>query len=216
MKRLIAIGDIHGMRDKLAAIIELIRPDNDTRIILLGDLLDRGENSKGVLDLVLKLRQRFDLQCVRGNHDQFYIDWQNGDEEAAATAIMNGGIHTLQSYGYDIGEAERFRLPQEHYKYLASQPLSIETENHFFCHAGCRPGIALADQTSHDLLWIRNDFHQSDYDWGKVVVTGHSPVREPVIKPNLIRLDTGACRNPERGYGKLTACDVLSGELWQS
>lgn len=215
-QRLIAIGDIHGHKEKLEQLVELIKPDEDTKIIILGDFVDRGPDSKGVIDLLLDFRKSVDCQVLLGNHETFLLGWHDGNVASAVMALRNGGTQTLLSYGFEEGDIDMFQLPPAHEEFLRSLPVSIETEHHFFCHAGVRPGVPLDAQTEHDLLWIREPFISSGYDWGKIIVCGHSPVAEPVVKPNMIRLDTGATHSRESGYGHLTACDVLRGNFWRT
>jgi serine/threonine protein phosphatase 1 len=120
---------------------------------------------------------------------------------------MNGGVETLNSYHV----SEQWPVPSTHHTFLAELKNYYETEKHIFVHAGLRPGIPLAGQSDKDLLWIRQDFLRSNYDWGKVVVYGHTPLNNPLLTETRIGLDSGCV------YGrKLTCCDVLTDQLWQA
>ncbi len=152
-----------------------------------------------------------------GNHDRFMIRFLEGRDDPTRWA-MNGGAATWLSYGVE-GRAPRgtpdpaiwlraelvYRVPQEHVAFLSGLRLSHVEGDYLFVHAGIRPGVALEEQDPEDLLWIRDQFLESNADHGKVVVHGHSPSHQPELRANRIGIDTGACYG-----GPLTAL-VLEG-----
>lgn len=204
--RLLAIGDIHGCHDQLAALLAKVKPQPSDRLVFLGDYIDRGPRSKEVVELVLSLRQRCpDTIFLKGNHEAMLEDYLVRGERLQF--LRNGGDATLASYGA-AGAAE---IPQAHRDFFNNLRLYYETDSFIFVHAGLRPGVQLAGQREQDLLWIREEFLSSSYDWGKTVVFGHTPRTSPLITPTRIGLDTGAVYG-----GLLSCCEVRSGQLWQA
>lgn len=206
--RVYAIGDIHGRLDLLERAVTAIRRDVDEHgldalTITLGDYVDRGPASRGVLDLLAGNPFPTPYVALKGNHEavfeRFLITAEGGDHWR-----QFGGLETLHSYGVPVADvmmgrnfeiaAERLReaLPGEHRAFLASLQTSHTLGGYFFCHAGVRPGVALAQQSDVDLLWIREEFLDSTQDFGKIVVHGHTPVDSPDVRPNRINIDTGA------------------------
>jgi serine/threonine protein phosphatase 1 len=204
-RRLLAIGDIHGCRAQLEQLLEQVAPGSDDRVVFLGDYIDRGPDSAGTIDLLLAFGRRFpESVFLRGNHEQMLADYLAGRERLIF--LSNGGLKTLQSYRED----GRWPLPPEHQEFFAALRPCYESEHYIFVHAGLRPGVPLATQSEDDLLWIRHEFIDSDFDWGKTVVYGHTPLKEPLLSARRIGLDTGCV------YGrKLTCCDVLNRTIWQ-
>jgi serine/threonine protein phosphatase 1 len=188
--RLLAVGDIHR---------------ND-QVVFLGDYSDRGPDPRGVIDYLLKFRQQCpDTVFLKGNHEAMLLDYLEGRNRLLY--LMNGGAVTLD--GYSPGG--RVLLPPEHLDFFRRLRLYFETDEFIFVHAGLRPGTEPADQSPEDLLWIRDEFLESDYDWGKTVVFGHTPLRNPYFSDRRIGLDTGA------GHGhSLTCCEVRRRECWSA
>jgi len=196
MGKIFAIGDIHGCRAKLEALIPRIGidSDNDT-LVFIGDYIDRGPDSKGVVDLVLDLKEEIrTVICLKGNHEEMFLDYLchgRGKE----IYLLNGGDATIASYGYRrTGERGTIDVPESHMDFFRSLLLWYETDQYIFVHAGLRDRIPLEDQDVHDLLWVRYEFIRSSYDFGKTVVFGHTPVshEEPLFLPGRIGIDTGA------------------------
>lgn len=209
--RIYAVGDIHGRDDLLADL--LARIEQDARrgepfrniLIFLGDYVDRGLQSKQVLDrLTGPAPAGFERVFLKGNHEQALLQFLN-DAAFGKTWKYYGGLETLHSYGIteltltdDPAAFERARvefnaaLPEAHRLFLDALQLSAEFGGYFFAHAGVRPGIALHRQIEEDLLWIRDDFLESSSSYGKVVVHGHTPREEVVVRSNRIGVDTGA------------------------
>jgi len=205
-KRLLAFGDIHGCLAELNQLLESVAPAADDQLVFLGDYIDRGPDSAGVIDRLLELRrQQPDAVFLRGNHEQMLLDFL--DNGSPGHFLANGGAETIASYR----QGDRWPPPPDHLDFFRNLRTLYETENFIFVHAGLRPGIALEEQDDQDLLWIRWEFLESDADWGKPVVFGHTPRQTPLLGRNRIGLDTGCV------YGRqLTCCDLLSGRIWQA
>ena len=209
--RIYAVGDIHGRLDLLRDLHRRIAedaaqaPERAKTIVYLGDYIDRGLESRGVIDCLLDLALA-DVATVhlRGNHEdialRFLDDFGNG-----AGWIRLGGDATLYSYGVqlrgptseqrtliDAQLSLRENLPERHLAFLRSLETHYEAGDYFFVHAGVRPGVALADQATEDLIWIRDAFLKSTADHGRVVVHGHSISLKAEHRPNRINIDTGA------------------------
>lgn len=226
-QRLYAVGDVHGRLDLLDALLDAIaaddagRPPRATTIIFLGDLIDRGPDSRGVVERLLALsRGATPTRFLMGNHEQVFLRALEGDVQALRFLIRIGGRETLLSYG--IGEAEYRALdyedlialaqrlvPEAHRAFLAGFEPWIEVGDYLFVHAGVRPGIAIEEQSTSDLCWIRDEFLRHRDSFGKMVVHGHSITHEVDLKPNRIGIDTGAFAS-----GRLTAIGLDGEERW--
>lgn len=213
--RLYAVGDIHGCADLLDALMDKIAAEESaalrTQLVFLGDYLDRGPDSRGVIDRLLAVRQkRPDTVFLKGNHEDAFLDFLL-DPGANADWIEWGGETTLQSYGVRAADKVISRLnetmPDEHRRFLEALPLTAVFGDYLFVHAGVRPGVPLDQQQERDLLWIRGEFHRAPKEKrpDKIVVHGHEPERKPVDAGWRIGVDTGACFT-----GRLTAV-VLEG-----
>ncbi len=205
--RVYAIGDVHGRADLLRRLLRLIELDaHEARpvpaknvLVYLGDYVDRGPESKGVLDiLVAAPPPGFEVVCLLGNHEDLLLNFLD-DPQHGRHWLHNGGKATVASYGVDATlepEPMRARLlkamPKSHLAFLRRLPLQSAFGDYAFVHAGVRPGIPLKYQSRDDLLWIREEFLDSDQDFGKVVVHGHTPMRQAILAPTRISLDTGA------------------------
>jgi serine/threonine protein phosphatase 1 len=207
--RLYAIGDVHGCADLLDQILARIdadlvaNPVSQPVEILLGDYIDRGPASRGVLDRLIARSKARTMVFLKGNHET-YVERFLADPSVLGEWRQFGGLETLMSYGLlpyvnitltePDGVAAAFDdiLPDSHRRFLSALRTSFTCGDFFFVHAGVRPGIALEKQAEEDLLWIRDDFLLCEDDLGKVVVHGHTPVRGPEIRSNRINIDTGA------------------------
>jgi serine/threonine protein phosphatase 1 len=221
--RVYAIGDIHGrsdLVDRQHAMIDAdftANPAPVVHLIYLGDYVDRGPDSFGVLDRLAAGAGDFvNVTMLRGNHEEMLLRFL--DEPAIGlTWRQLGGMETLLSYGVDVGEvlADKGypglsrclheKLPLRHRLLLQQMKPYIAVGDYFFCHAGVRPGVPLELQQERDLLWIRDPFLHAKDDFGKIVVHGHSPTEQPDIRTNRINIDTGAYAT-----GRLS-CLVLDG-----
>lgn len=205
MKRLIAVGDIHGCYDRLCKLLRIIKLKPEDALVFLGDYIDRGFQSKEVVSKLIELNKRKNVICLKGNHEQMLIDFLNNGPTAEGY-LVNGGRATLDSY--------RGQPSEEHLSFLKSLPLYYESGRFVFVHAGVIPGIPLEEQDCYDLVWVREEFLEAPAPVipGKVVVFGHTIVGAyaPWIESDRIGLDTGAFLG-----GCLTAMDVLSGDVYQ-
>lgn len=223
--RLIAIGDIHGQLEQLNRLLHVVAPAQDDRCIFLGDYVDRGKNSKGVIARLIAFQQEFpETVFIRGNHDQMLLDAlvELGIRTGArlrdrsqiyrdvATAsdldifLTNGGKATLRSYSLtDIAS-----FPTDHITFLEATRLWWRFEHFVFVHAGVAPHIPVQEQDPYLLMWERLSPPGKN---GEIHVVGHNPTTgEPYFEPGRYNLDTGAV------YGQqLTACDVLTKTVWK-
>jgi serine/threonine protein phosphatase 1 len=222
--RLYAIGDIHGSMVPLRLLHQAIQEDAAAHpverkcIIYLGDYIDRGMDSKAVLDLLIRAPlPGFEHIFLKGNHEDGMLRFIGGDGNALGW-VAYGGIATMFSYGVkppdpvtDSAEILRARtelakkLPPDHLDFLATLGRFHIEGDYLFVHAGLKPGVPIASQGDEDLLWIREEFLSSDFDFGKQIVHGHTITREADVRPNRIGIDTGAFAS-----GRLT-CLVLEG-----
>lgn len=216
--RVYAIGDIHGRLDLLDRAIDAIDRDMKEQggaalTVTLGDYVDRGPASRGVLDRLSVNPFPTPYVAIKGNHE-LMLEKFLADPALGPQWRDFGGLETLHSYGIPAG---RFMMGRDypaaaealreaivpHTAFLQSLQTSYGHGKYFFCHAGVRPGVPLDRQDAHDLMWIRAEFLGSDFDFGKIIVHGHTPVERPEVKANRINIDTGAFAT-----GQLT-CVVL-------
>jgi len=206
--RIYAVGDVHGRADLLDDLALRIEEDAAGAsglaiTVFLGDYVDRGPDSAGVIDRLAQRDFPTEFIALRGNHEDVLLKFL-----ADATVLESwrnfGGLETLHSYGVDVQPAMRGtgyeqvrrsfieRMPASHKRFFLETTLSAAFGDYFFCHAGARPGVPLDQQTPRDLLWIRGEFLDFQGSWDKVVVHGHTPVAEPELLKNRINVDTGA------------------------
>jgi serine/threonine protein phosphatase 1 len=201
---LIAIGDIHGCAQTLDALLDRLDPAPDDHLLFVGDYIDRGPDSKGVIDRLLKLREDHNCTFLRGNHEALMLGYL--DEGAFNLWRLNGGIATLRSYADESGD---FEVPEEHAEFVRETELYCEVEDHFFVHAGLKPGLTIEDnikEYGEDVfLWERDHLEAPDLVWERPVVCGHTPRPEPVNRDKLLMIDTGCVYHMQPGMGKLTA-----------
>ncbi len=203
MKKIFAVGDIHGCFDKLRVLMDKIDIDFDRDILVfLGDYIDRGPDSFEVVKYLINLKKRMrEIVFLKGNHEEMLEGYLSGSDRLFFLA--NGGRQTLESYMNQSRNGLTSPIPHEHLDFFETLPLYYQTDNYIFVHAGLRNKVPLEMQESHDLLWIRDSFIRSKYDFGKRVIFGHTPFPEPLIQPNKIGIDTGAC------YGNKLTCVKL-------
>lgn len=207
-ERVYAIGDIHGRRDLFATLIAAIEADDaasgpaETTVVLLGDLIDRGEDSAGVVATARAWAERRRVRWLIGNHEERFLAALES-EEALRAFLRIGGRETALSYPVDAAAFARADLPAamamirkavppEDVEFLERGEDAIVIGDYLFVHAGIRPGVALAEQAAKDLRWIRTEFTGSRDDHGLVVVHGHTITDAVEIRPNRIGIDTGA------------------------
>jgi len=211
-RRVYAVGDVHGHTDALAPLLRLLKEDvaasppaQQPLLVFLGDYVDRGPDSRGAIDMILALEANgpFEVVCLKGNHEDALLRML-ADADFAGNWIENWGRTTLQSYGVrgaafgrELDETPRIQaelldaLPPSHRAFLARCVMSLTVGDYLFVHAGVRPGVPLVEQSDRDLMWVRYDFLESEENFGKVVVHGHTPAERPQIRANRIGIDTG-------------------------
>ena len=217
-KRCYAIGDVHGRLDLLRQLFAQIeahgqtRPETETFIVLLGDLIDRGPDSRGVLDYLLERSLGSDrLIILAGNHETMLLAAMTGERHALNRWLANGGDACVRSYGLDPRQLQAHdapgvvhslesAIPLRHREFVRSFSDSVRFGDYLLVHAGIRPGNSIAQQRPDDLRWIRSEFLDSDLDHGARIVHGHSNLTDVEFRHNRIGIDTSAHRT-----GVLTA-----------
>ncbi|MBW1675201.1 MAG: serine/threonine protein phosphatase [Deltaproteobacteria bacterium] len=203
MERTFAVGDIHGCLDKLISLMGIIDidPKKDT-LLFIGDYIDRGTQSKEVVDYLIDLaRRQSRVIFLKGNHELMLQLYLSGVDRFSFLA--NGGQATLDSYLKQSPPAGADLIPSTHLDFFGNLRLYYETDQYIFVHAGLKANIPLEEQDEFDMLWIRDEFIYSDFDFGKRVIFGHTPFREPLVLHNKIGIDTGAV------YGNKLTCVEL-------
>lgn len=224
-----AIGDIHGRSDLLRVLIAKIAADAKPRlaaggrptVVFIGDYVDRGPDSRGVIDILLKeLPPDWDCRFLKGNHEETLLAFLN-DPVIGESWRDFGGLQCLTSYGVAIqrngpaidwpamAAALAAALPPEHFDFLSRLSLRETIGDYVFVHAGVRPGIPLEYQSERDLLWIREDFTAARRALAQTVVYGHTPNPQVVTGPGRIGIDTGAYAT-----GTLTAAGFSGADVW--
>ena len=221
-QRVYAVGDIHGRDDLFEALIDAIEDDiaasdpAEVTVILLGDLVDRGPDSAGVIKRARKWQKRRDVRILYGNHEEMFVN-SFEDVDTLRHFLRHGGRETLMSYGItrkdisqsSLEEAQALMVetvPQKHREFMQSFEDMIAIGDYLFVHAGIDPGVALDKQKARHLRWIREPFLSHEEDFGCMVVHGHTITDEPDEMNNRIGVDTGAYAS-----GRLTAL-VLEGK----
>jgi serine/threonine protein phosphatase 1 len=225
--RAYAVGDIHGRLDLLDTLLARIeqdiasRPPRKTYIIFLGDLVDRGPESAGVVERLRTWRPRHGRPIfLAGNHEEVLLNIVGGDASVVADWLRFGGAECAQSYGIDPGALRRMEdaeaarrvgeaVPRTHVEFLRSFADTFRFGDYLFVHAGIRPGVAVEDQARPDLRWIREPFLSDAKEHGFIVVHGHTIVAEVEERPNRIAIDTGAYKS-----GVLTALAIEDKQRW--
>lgn len=209
-QRVIAIGDVHGCATALRTVLEAIGPTSDDTLIMLGDCVDRGPDSRGVVDQVLKLRDVCRLVPLLGNHEEMMLNYLDGRPQPDDW-LYCGGAETLASYQC---EADAACVPAEHVEYIRTWGDYFETATHFFCHGSYEPHRLFDQQRWHLLRWesLRNGV-PGPHESGKVAIVGHTSQKngEVLDVGYLCCIDTFCY-----GGGWLTALDVTSGRMWQA
>jgi len=225
-QRVYAIGDIHGRLDLLIPLLAHIRDDiasradADNHVVLLGDLVDRGPYSAETIEYAIGHLPSFaTFHILMGNHEEAMLRAMDPFEDRADNLWLKfGGYETLASYGMPVAslgdelpsvETLCHYIPERHRQFLDNLPDAMRFGDYVFVHAGIRPGIALEEQNSNDMRWIRNDFLDHKGELGAIIVHGHSISTEPDIQANRIGIDTGAYRS-----GTLTALGLEGERRW--
>ncbi|MGJ4899128.1 metallophosphoesterase family protein [Bradyrhizobium oligotrophicum] len=194
MSKTFAVGDVHGCLDQLQRLIELCEREagaQGAKFIFLGDYVDRGPDSRGVIDYLIDLQKWSpdEIICLRGNHEDLLLAALEG-EDAELNWRQNGAHSTLKSYRVTAPR----ELPAKHIDWIRSLPLFHDDGQRYFVHAGVHPARPLHQQRPRDLLWIREPFLSSDTDFGRFIVHGHTPIPSgvPDRRSNRVNIDTGA------------------------
>ena len=208
MSKTFIIGDIHGCSGLLSELLEKIKPlaQNDI-VIFIGDYIDRGPDSKGVIDIVLKLRaEHIRVITLMGNHEFMLLGAMKGYGQNDFLSM--GGDATLGSYGIPPESINDLagKLPKDHLAFFEQLLPYWEDEDYFYVHAGLQAGVHLTQQSPDWLFWARDEFINSTYNYGKKVIYGHTPYDLPKIDNNKIGIDTGAV------YGNTLTCLILPEE----
>jgi serine/threonine protein phosphatase 1 len=225
--RIYAVGDIHGRLDLLDDLIHRIgadvsaRPDISTRIIILGDFIDRGPASAKIIELLIQLKTDPHVIVLRGNHETTMLDALGGNHSAMDLWLEHGGLATLESFHADLTKVEtddsramiklaRRVIPRRVIVWLRRLPTYIQFGQYYFVHAGIRPGVLLQDQCDEDRLWVRDDFTNNSDDHGAIIVHGHTIYENGIFfGRNRIGVDTGAYRT-----GLLSAVALQGDQCW--
>jgi serine/threonine protein phosphatase 1 len=203
MNKIFAIGDIHGCADELERLMKKIPIDygHDT-LVFIGDYIDRGPHPYEVVDCLIDFKVRHpNTVFLKGNHEEMLENYLQGTDRF--TYLANGGQETLDSYLRRAKTSDAVPIPSNHLGFFQSLALFYQTEDYIFVHAGLRPKVSLEKQDPKDLLWIRDKFLSSKFNFGKRVIFGHTPFPEPLVEPNKIGIDTGAV------YGNRLTCVQL-------
>lgn len=222
--RIFAISDIHGCSHLLQPMLRVIDADvahsrpRHAIEVFMGDYIDRGPDTRSTLDILVERSRRGNAVFLKGNHEAFLVRVFE-DPSLFEDWIHIGGAQTLMSYGLAPPDLKRDdpasilrdlirAMPGEHLEFLDDLRLSYTCGDFFFVHAGVRPGIALAEQSESDLLWIREEFLRSQEQFSKYIVHGHTPVRTAEILANRVNIDTGAY-----AAGNLTLMSIQGGRM---
>lgn len=207
---LYAVGDIHGRQDLLTRLLTKIGDDiaasgRPARVIFLGDYIDRGDNSKGVLETLTRLSTTGrDCIFLRGNHEEVMLNFLDGQDDVLEDWMHFGGATTLGSYsiapssavwrrgGDALREQMHARIPVSHITFLRGTTFSYEAGDYLFAHAGVDPTKTIARQTPEDFMWSRRNFLRHTGPYGKKIIYGHTIHAEPEVTPYRIGIDTGA------------------------
>jgi serine/threonine protein phosphatase 1 len=213
--RLFAIGDIHGCLRELDALVSGLPLAAGDTVCFVGDYLDRGRDSKGVIDFLLAARQRTDVRWVflKGNHEDMCLAFLGRQGRWGEAWIQNGGGAAIKSYGLPdrAAPAAVEAAMEDHLPFLESLERAHEWPGHRLVHAGIRPELAWEQQTDQDLFWIREEFIAHAHALPETIVFGHTPSREVLVDlPYKIGIDTGCVYG-----GALTALELPDGVLHQ-
>ncbi len=212
-ERVYAIGDLHGCPDELSVLLDYLRKEEKLgerdSVVFLGDYVDRGPDSKGVIDLVIKFSEEFkNTRALKGNHEDMMLDFLGYGGRMGQAFLYNGGLETIQSYGISVfapPEEMIAALPQEHYKFLCELESIIKTPHEIFVHAGLNPLRDLSAQNDGDVFWIRDEFIANVHSFNSLVVFGHTPHKEILVHaPYKLGVDTGLV------FGNKLSCVELS------
>lgn len=225
--RAYAVGDVHGRLDLLEQLLAAIdqdvrrRPARRNLLIFLGDLIDRGPDSRAVVERLRNFRHELlKPHFLAGNHEEVLLRLLRGERGILASWLKYGGAECLESYGFDPAglelrneraslEVVRGFIPKDHAEFIAGFADTLSLGDYVFVHAGIRPGVDLSLQSQTDLRWIRSPFLDDDRDHGAIIIHGHTITETVDERPNRIGIDTGAYRT-----GVLSALALEGNQRW--
>ncbi|MEM8737882.1 MAG: metallophosphoesterase family protein [Planctomycetota bacterium] len=209
--RTLALGDIHGCLTALEALAQAVPFRPDDQLVLLGDYVDKGPNTRGTLDWLCRLSQRAQVIALRGNHDQMMLDARH-DRDAFDDWIASGGDATLRSYRLPLNLDAMARVPERHWRFLENTTLIHVADQHFFVHGNADPARPLDQQLPRTLLWEKC-YAAEPHPSGKTMVCGHASQKDGLVLDLgfALCIDTWAC-----GDGYLTAYDPTAERFWQA
>lgn len=230
--RILAIGDIHGQYKEMVTMVEALEPSQDDIVVFLGDYIDRGDRSSEVIEQLINWSKAYPRwEFLLGNHEQLFLDYylQNGKRFGLYTWLQNGGDTTRESYKPDnLSDYEKaifqFEFPTEHLSFITDLNLWFETDEFFFVHGGLIPEepIDASKDYPDTILWAREGFIDSDWDWGKKIIFGHTPalhkrwnpkgIGYPIIMKNKLGLDGAVC---PPGRKALLAADLTNNLIYR-
>jgi serine/threonine protein phosphatase 1 len=200
------IGDIHGCLEPLQRLLEKAAPGPEDEVIFVGDYIDRGPQSKGVVDYVLGLPHR--CTFLLGNHERMLLNFLAGEDEELF--LRNGGEATLASYGGDPDD-----IPAAHLQFFRNLKPFHEASEFIVVHAGIRPMVPLSEQDPHDLIWIRHEFFKFVGTFLKPIVFGHTPMRQVLMADDRIGIDTGCVFGHKLTCLKLPSREIIQVSGWR-
>ncbi len=212
--RCFVIGDVHGCIEEVEILLNGLGPGSDDTVVFLGDYVDRGPDSKAVVDRLIRLEGEVG-RCVflKGNHEDMFLAFAGQPGHHGQAFLYNGGDATLRSYGLEgyVGPALWERLPDDHKLFFLRLVLHYRSGDFLCVHAGLNPARPLDGQSEEDLLWIRGEWIRASHNYGFTVLFGHTPMRMPFVHwPYKIGLDTGLV------YGNALTCfETSERRFWQ-
>jgi len=217
--RILAISDIHGCLNTFKALLQQIKFTKADHLFLIGDFVDRGPDSKGVIDHIWALQaEGYQVTCLKGNHEEMFLTGLK-DSQAAKRWLIHGGSQTLDSF--DTKDIQS--VPQKYLQWMENLPLFIEHEQYIFVHGGLNFKVANPLEAKQSMLWIRNWYSDINYDWLKdrIIVHGHTPTSKSEIELMLDKLEymqyldiDAGCVFEYRGLGNLCAVDLTNRKLY--
>lgn len=199
------IGDIHGCAKTLEALLEKLADEAHRTFVFIGDYIDRGPDSKSVVDLIIKFAADHDCVFLRGNHEQMMLDALETND--AARWLRYGGRDTLKSYNQTF---VNLNFSSQHHHFYQNSKIFYETESYFFVHGGIPPQVTIAEAVADEdivdmMMWTRDHIEAKQTAWEKKVIFGHTPTDKPFHTNDMIGIDTGCVYRNLPGLGKLTA-----------
>ena len=218
-ERVFVIGDLHGIADEPRILFKYLEKKEDLsendHLVFLGDYIDRGKDSKDVVELMLDLKNKYpNTKFLKGNHEDMLLDFVGYGGRLGHAFLYNGGVETLQSYGISVFSTPDEMvesMPKEHVEFFKNLEMMIQIDDYICVHAGLNPQKEISKQVEEEVLWIRDEFISCEHEFNKTVVFGHTPHQEILLHtPYKIGLDTGLV------FGnKLSCLELKSGKLFQ-